>query len=107
MLRTAVVARVKGDHVAVVGENRKMLVFPPGDLPKCQGQGCAPQRYKEGGLSDAITFTLAEGLSWKDPAGADPYGNRSSALARRPGNGRGDGAPRLPARQPASPEPAF
>ena len=27
------------------------------------------QKYKDGGLSDAITFTLADGLSWKDPAG--------------------------------------
>jgi topoisomerase-4 subunit A len=34
-----------------------------------KGKGVRLQKYKDGGLSDAITFTLAEGLSWKDPAG--------------------------------------
>ncbi|MEM9870935.1 MAG: DNA topoisomerase IV subunit A [Pseudomonadota bacterium] len=61
---------VDGDHVAVVGENRKVLVFPLSELPEMgRGKGVRLQRYKDGGLSDAITFTLAEGLSWLDPAG--------------------------------------
>ncbi|MBK6468115.1 MAG: DNA topoisomerase IV subunit A [Rhodobacter sp.] len=61
---------VRGDSVAVVGENRKMLVFPLADLPEMvRGKGVRLQKYKDGGLSDAITFKLAEGLSWKDPAG--------------------------------------
>ena len=61
---------VNGDHVAVVGENRKVLVFPLSELPEMgRGKGVRLQRYKDGGLSDAITFTLAEGLSWLDPAG--------------------------------------
>jgi topoisomerase-4 subunit A len=59
-----------GDHVAVVGENRKLLVFPLAELPRMsRGKGVRLQRYKDGGLSDARTFTLAEGLSWHDPAG--------------------------------------
>ncbi len=67
---TAVVTVARGDHVAVVGENRKMLVFPISELPEmAKGKGVRLQRYKDGGLSDAITFTLAGGLSWKDPAG--------------------------------------
>jgi topoisomerase-4 subunit A len=56
--------------VAVVGENRKLLVFPLSELPEMgRGKGVRLQKYKDGGLSDAITFTLAEGLSWRDPAG--------------------------------------
>ena len=65
------VARAHGeDHVAVVGENRKVLIFELKDLPEMsKGKGVRLQKYKDGGLSDAITFTLADGLSWKDPAG--------------------------------------
>ncbi|MFP4406138.1 DNA topoisomerase IV subunit A [Rhodosalinus sp.] len=62
--------RVAGDRVAVVGENRKMLVFPLSDLPEMgRGKGVRLQKYKDGGLSDAVTFDAAQGLSWKDPAG--------------------------------------
>ncbi|MEH7829776.1 DNA topoisomerase IV subunit A [Gemmobacter denitrificans] len=69
-VRTALCRRVTGDHVAVVGENRKLLVFPLADLPEmAKGKGVRLQKYKDGGLSDAITFTLADGLTWKDPAG--------------------------------------
>ncbi|MDO9639541.1 MAG: DNA topoisomerase IV subunit A [Pseudotabrizicola sp.] len=67
---TAVVTVARGDHVAVVGENRKVLVFPLAELPEMvKGKGVRLQKYKDGGLSDAITFTLADGLVWKDPAG--------------------------------------
>jgi topoisomerase-4 subunit A len=53
------------DAVAVVGENRKMLVFPLSELPElARGQGVTLQRYRDGGLSDAIAFRLADGLSW-------------------------------------------
>ncbi|MEO1000407.1 MAG: DNA gyrase subunit A, partial [Pseudomonadota bacterium] len=62
----AVVCRpALGDHVAVVGENRKMLVFPLDELPEmARGKGVRLQRYRDGGLKDAVTLTLAEGLSW-------------------------------------------
>jgi topoisomerase-4 subunit A len=53
------------DAVAVVGENRKMVVFPLAELPEMtRGQGVTLQRYRDGGLSDAIAFSLADGLSW-------------------------------------------
>jgi topoisomerase-4 subunit A len=69
-VKAAVCRPVAGDHVAVVGDNRKLLVFPLADLPEmAKGKGVRLQKYKDGGLSDAITFTLADGLSWKDPAG--------------------------------------
>jgi topoisomerase-4 subunit A len=61
---------VTGDSVAVVGENRKVLVFPLDELPEMgRGKGVRLQKYKDGGLSDATTFTRADGLSWHDPAG--------------------------------------
>ncbi|WP_151717395.1 DNA topoisomerase IV subunit A [Gemmobacter serpentinus] len=69
-LRMALCRRINGDHVAVVGENRKLLVFPVAELPEmAKGKGVRLQKYKDGGLSDATTFNLADGLSWKDPAG--------------------------------------
>ncbi len=53
------------DSVACVGENRKLVVFTLEELPTMsRGQGVTLQRYRDGGLSDATTFTLAEGLSW-------------------------------------------
>ena len=61
---------VSGDRVAVVGENRKLLVFPLEDLPEmARGKGVRLQKYKDGGLADATTFSSATGLSWLDPAG--------------------------------------
>ena len=63
-----VVARpiAKGhDHVAVVGDNRKLVVFNLEEMPRlAKGQGVKLQSYRDGGLSDATTFTLEEGLSW-------------------------------------------
>ncbi|MBU0773744.1 MAG: DNA topoisomerase IV subunit A, partial [Alphaproteobacteria bacterium] len=53
------------DSVAVIGENRKLLVFSLDEMPRmARGQGVQMQRYRDGGLSDAITFRLVDGLSW-------------------------------------------
>ena len=53
------------DAVAVVGENRKMIVFSLSELPElARGQGVTLQRYRDGGLSDAVTLAFADGLSW-------------------------------------------
>ncbi len=58
--------RIAGDHVAVVGKNRKLLIFPLDDLPEMgRGRGNILQRYQKGGLSDVTTFTGKEGLHWK------------------------------------------
>ncbi len=54
------------DHVAVVGENRKLVVFALEEMPvMTRGQGVTLQRYRDGGLSDATTFRLEDGLSWQ------------------------------------------
>ncbi len=79
-----------GDHIACVGLNRKLLVFPTVDLPRLgRGKGVRLQKYadKEGELSDAKTFDLAEGLKWLDGGGRtrtetdlhDWIGKRASA----------------------------
>jgi len=53
------------DHVAVVGDNRKLVVFALEEVPvMTRGQGVGLQRYRDGGLSDATTFRLEDGLSW-------------------------------------------
>ncbi|MCJ7420573.1 DNA topoisomerase IV subunit A [Sphingomicrobium astaxanthinifaciens] len=53
------------DAVAVVGENRKLLVFSLEELPElARGAGVQLQRYRDGGLGDAIGLRLADGLSW-------------------------------------------
>jgi topoisomerase-4 subunit A len=54
------------DHVAVVGDNRKLVIFSLEELPVlAKGQGVTLQRYRDGGLADATTLKLDEGLSWK------------------------------------------
>ncbi|WP_299502000.1 DNA topoisomerase IV subunit A [uncultured Roseobacter sp.] len=86
--RALVCKPVQGDSIAVVGENRKVLVFGLDELPEMgRGKGVRLQKYKDGGLCDATTFTRADGLSWLDPAGrtrtetelAEWTGKRASA----------------------------
>ena len=53
------------DYAAIIGENRKLVIFPLNELPEmARGQGVTLQKYKDGGLSDVSTLILAEGLSW-------------------------------------------
>ena len=53
------------DSVATMGDNRKLVIFPLSELPEMgRGQGVTLQRFRDGGLADAVTLTLAEGLSW-------------------------------------------
>ena len=86
---TALICKpVVGDYVATVGQNRKVLIFPIDELPiMSRGKGVRMQKYKDGGLNDATTFNLIDGLSWLDPAGrrrieselADWVGKRAGA----------------------------
>lgn len=65
-----VVTEAAGDHIAIIGENRKLLVFPLDEAPRmARGKGVRMQRYKDGGVSDAKVFSLADGLTWTDSAG--------------------------------------
>jgi topoisomerase-4 subunit A len=61
---------VEGDHLAVIGENRKLVVFPMSEVPEMsRGKGVRLQRYRDGGVSDAKGFVLAQGLTWRDTSG--------------------------------------
>ncbi len=68
--RLKIVAVAAGDHIAIIGENRKLLVFPLEETPRmARGKGVRMQRYKDGGVADAKVFKLAEGLTWSDLSG--------------------------------------
>ncbi len=66
-MKLAVVREVlpEHDHIAVVGDNRKLVIFALSEMPiLAKGQGVTLQRYRDGGLADAITLRLEDGLSW-------------------------------------------
>ena len=85
------------DYVAAIGDNRRLLVFPLSELAELsRGQGVQLMRFRDGGLSDAITFVFADGLSW--PMGGDtgrtrtetdlaPWRAARGAAGRMPPNG--------------------
>lgn len=63
-------APAEGDHVAIIGENRKLICFPISEVAEMgRGKGVRLQRYKDGGVSDAKVFKLADGLTWLDTSG--------------------------------------
>lgn len=65
--RLKIVTQAQGDHVAIIGENRKLLVFPLSEAPRmARGKGVRMQRYKDGGVADAKVFALKDGLTWTD-----------------------------------------
>jgi topoisomerase-4 subunit A len=75
-----------GDHVAFVGENRKMLVFPLEQVPDlAKGKGVALQKYKDGSLVDGAAFKLSDGLrdyngrTWEKSEIKDYIGERAQA----------------------------
>jgi topoisomerase-4 subunit A len=68
--RAMAAAPVNGEQVAVIGQNRKLLIFPVSDLPEmARGKGVKLQSYHDKGLADATVFAKAEGLTWEDSAG--------------------------------------
>jgi topoisomerase-4 subunit A len=97
MLKVARPIPPEDDYVAAIGDNRKLVVFPLSEVPElARGQGAQLQRYRDGGLSDAITFRFEEGLSW--PMGGEsgrfrtetdlnPWRAARGAAGRMPPNG--------------------
>ena len=58
------------DHVATIGDNRKLLIFKSAELPEMtRGKGVRLQKFKDGGLADAKAFKLSDGLNWLDSGG--------------------------------------
>ncbi|HBF52657.1 MAG TPA: DNA topoisomerase IV subunit A, partial [Afipia sp.] len=79
-------ATVSGDTVAVIGTNHKMVIFPLEQVPEmARGRGVRLQKYSGGKLSDVMTFTAKDGMTWKDSAGRD-QSSTSKELADWRGN---------------------
>ncbi len=88
-----------GDHVAIIGQNRRLLVFPLDQVPEmARGAGVILQRYKDGDLSDAKVFRLADGLTWKLGDRVRTETDLRPWLAERGGAGRlpPNGFPKAP-----------
>ncbi len=80
---------VDGDSVAVIGENRKLLIFGLDEVPvMTRGRGVILQRYKNGGLSDVKVFRRADGLSWKHGGGERTETRLDGWLGKRAQAGR-------------------
>ena len=61
---------LKGTNIAVIGENKKMLLFNQEELPRMsKGKGVRLQKYKEGNLKSIISFNYSEGLNIVDNNG--------------------------------------
>ena len=93
-VEAAVCTPAEGDHVAVLGENRKLIIFPLSELPEMsRGRGVTLQKYKDGGLADAKVFTLADGLSWRSgertrtETALEPWLGKRAQAGRLPPNG--------------------
>ncbi|GGE77562.1 DNA topoisomerase IV subunit A [Stappia taiwanensis] len=93
----ALCVAAEGDHVAIIGRNRKLLVFPLAQISEMtRGRGVRLQRYRDGGVSDITVFAAEEGLTWIDSSGrsftrkldelTDWRGDRAQA-GRLPPNG--------------------
>ena len=83
----------EGDHVAVIGTNRKLLVFPLAEVPDlARGSGVTLQKHRDSKLADAKVFRLADGLTWRlgektrTEAARDWIGSRGQ-VGRMPPNG--------------------
>lgn len=82
------------DHVAVIGENRKLLIFRLDELPEMsRGKGVKLQSYRQGGLSDLKLFRLEDGLTWKSGQRTRtetdllPWRGKRGNIGRLPPNG--------------------
>lgn len=79
-----------GDHLGVIGDNGKILIFPLSELPEMpRGKGVKLQAYREGGLRDAVVFNAEDGASWIDTAGRTRvWGEWREWLGRRSAAGK-------------------
>ncbi|PZQ62555.1 MAG: DNA topoisomerase IV subunit A [Phenylobacterium zucineum] len=78
------------DHLAVIGDNGKILVFPIDELPEMpRGKGVKLQAYREGGLRDATAFKADDGMTSIDPSGRTrAWPEWREWLGRRAGAGK-------------------
>jgi topoisomerase-4 subunit A len=93
-VEAAVCTPVEGDCVAVIGQNRKLLVFPLDQVPEMtRGRGVQLQAYRDGGLSDAKVFRKADGLTWslggrtRTETDLRPWAGNRAGAGKQPPNG--------------------
>ena len=81
---------IEGDHLGVVGDNGKALIFPLAELPEMpRGKGVKLQSYREGGLRDGLIFNAAEGAAWTTADGRSrAWSDWREWLGRRSAAGR-------------------
>ncbi len=78
-----------GDHIAVLGDNKKLLIFPVAELPEMlRGKGVRLQAYKDGGLNKLISFNLKDGLKYKASSKEKVETNLSEYFGKRASSGR-------------------
>mgnify|MGYP004504055799 FL=1 len=82
--KTTFCTKVCGDMVAIVGENRKLLIFKTEEIPTmARGRGVVLQKYKDGGLSDIQFFNEADGFSFNRSGGVGVETNLLTWLGHR------------------------
>ena len=93
-VEASVCTPVDGDSVAVIGQNRKLLVFPLDQVPEMtRGRGVQLQAYRDGGLSDVKVFRRAEGLTWtlggrtRTETDLRPWAGNRAGAGKQPPNG--------------------
>jgi len=85
------------DHIALIGENRRLLIYPLAQIPfMARGRGVTLQKYAGGKLSDVQVFKSTVGPSWKKGRGFSTEPNFQPWLGNRAAAGRfaPDGFPR-------------
>jgi len=87
--KARVCAIVEGDSVAIIGENRKLLIVPLSEVPEMnRGRGVILQRYKDGETSDAKIFTMENGLSWQSGGRTRTISDLTAWMGKRSSAGR-------------------
>ncbi|MBP9752528.1 MAG: DNA topoisomerase IV subunit A [Proteobacteria bacterium] len=87
--KVSYVLPVIGDHVAILGENRKMLIFSMDELPEqSRGKGQFLQKYKQGKMSDLVIFNMSDGLLLKRHGNQYIEKNLTPWLGKRNSSGR-------------------
>ncbi len=82
--KTVFCTKVTGDMTAIVGENRKLLIFKTEEIPTmARGHGVALQKYKDGSMSDVQFFNEADGFSFSRSGGVGVETNLMTWLGHR------------------------
>lgn len=81
--------KIVGDMVAIVGQNRKLLIFKVEEIPTmARGRGVALQKYKDGGLSDIQTFNEVDGFAYNRAGGISVEKDLRTWLGHRAQTGK-------------------